>query len=142
MCMLAVHVATQNGQKRNLCQICRRPEASSEEADVVTKEQLYCKYSLCCVFIIYTTYGRSAKKGGRGRWGTGPATRNKHGKLRQAAAAVRAPSLSTVHPFRLPLCSQSCDVMEAVCKVARITRYRNTTAAPGVSRERSVGLCV
>lgn len=32
--------------------------------------------------------------------------------------------------------------MEAACEVARTTWYRNTTGAPGVSRERSVGLCV
>ena len=75
---------------------------------------------------------------GRCGQGRGPATSG----CWQAGAAVRPPSLSSVHQFRLPLCSQSRDIMEAVCKVARTTQYRNTSGAPGVSTEKNVGLCV
>lgn len=49
-------------------------------------------------------------------------------------------SISELHPYRLPLCSRSHDVMKAVCNVAKTTtQYRNTT---GASRERSMALCV
>lgn len=60
----------------------------------------------------------------------------------RAGCGSRKSSWAQIPPFKLPLCSQSRDVMEAVCKVAKTTQYRNTTGASGVSRERSVGaLC-
>lgn len=127
------------------------------EADIVDREQLpstHCKYSLRflpgvgrSVFRIYIHHMVVVqRKGGRCRQGMNPRYRKRTRKATsgcwQAVAAVRAPSLSTVHPFRPLLHSRSRDIMEAVFKVARTTRYRNTTGAPGVSRERSAGLCV